>query len=388
MAPTPVLTQDPVADKIALYFPQIQFPEYFISWKNAGDQLAPLFRTTTEEYCIPRIVLGMRDIPKNPPTDKPVDPFQTFQNQFRPDEQYHQQSIDLLQRQLTSVPRNIIENAFRNNRYSYVLTGIYLFSNVDLENNTFAGQPYEPNTDQPPEELPDDRFDHQLLQEKYISEDADQSELYNNSKINQEASFECPPIDLPPPLNEPLPPYPNAALPAPIPLPLPANLPQDQQVRMVGGGYAAILCRGCGHYEFGEYVAACTSQDINHSSFCHTCLHDRIVSACPALAQQNPPVNPDGLRYDEYKTRTIPRVTCPQGHAFDPKVILLHTTPRERAIIRGVPLASQFPVSTVYAGVCARCYFPLRPTWLHPNEWRCQNSNCTCCYYLDAPGER
>lgn len=375
----PLSCDNEVINNIAKSFPQIQDKEYLEEYLERIKKRVEALHTTSEILIQSMLVKGFRDLRssfsqryKNAEKKRRYyinDFFQIFKENIMDDEVYNKQAVEILCSSLENVPKSIIEKVFNSNRKSFFLSTMDLNERLDRESDppTFNGESFEISEEEV--EAPDEDDFGEYLKKEYdnLNKSEDELEVLTDILTKQKRALSYPPLptkfDHIPDLDD-----------------LPSNTP-------------TMACHKCGRETPTETMGACSNNDRSKSNakgyaqclMCHNCIMELIRNNYPNLKQS---IRSGGTelckRYNEVENVTIHDIPCfTTGHQISTAVILHHTTLKEQAIMRGIPLASQFNQCTVQSGLCAKCLYPLVPSWKDDGVWVCGNSDCNCVYFID-----
>lgn len=337
--------------------------------------MGPKFRVSATQYAQSKIVKAMKDKRsyfRTQRIDKYPDIFTEYQSTQPQNLQYHQQAIQLLRIEFPFLPTETISQEMITHRNNFIATGRAIADNLGGTDEApmYKGLPIPPVQDPPADPIPEEDLDRQLKAEKEITDNEQYSDAYIQCSNQQEAALQYPPVPhLPPRDEESLPPTED-------------NLPHSSP---------KVECHQCHNQVYQVYVSACTQTyfdpnhpENSHGYLCPDCLRRCCQRAYPALATAaQPPLTESNMQVNALKQSKIDQVKCPSNHTILEDAILRTLTPKEHAIMRGVPLASQLPITTARAGICPNCYFPIIPTWSHEGVWMCTHPNCQTVCFMD-----
>lgn len=375
----PLSCDNEVINTIAKSFPQIQDREYLEEYLRRVKDRVNILHTTPEILIQSMLVHGFKDLKSDflkryKKADKKRryfinDFFQVFKENIMDDEEYNRQSIAILCSSLETVPKDIIEKVFNSNRKSLLISSIDLQERLDKESDppTFNGQPFQAREEEI--DAPDDDELSEYLRKECdnLSKEDDELEVLTDILVKQKRALSYPPL---PPLFDHIPDLDD----------LPSNTP-------------TMACHKCGRETPTETMGSCSNHNhsvVNSKGYvqclmCHNCIMELIRNNYPNLRRS---IGSGGAelckRYNEVENVTIHDIPCyTTGHQISAALILHHTTLKEQAIIRGIPLASQFNQCTVQSGLCAKCLYPLVPSWKDDGVWVCGNTDCNSAYFID-----
>lgn len=368
-----------IINNIAKMFPQIQDKEYLEELIRRERERVARFHVSLEDDIRAYLVKGFKDLKKKflkrfPSAEKKRnyyinDIFQKFKENIVKDENYEKQAVDALCGFLGILPRVEIEKVFLSNRKSFFISAADLRERLDSEsdppkfnNETFAAPDEEFNEPDP------ENLDETLKKEvENSAKEEDDLNMILGILSKQMRALSYPPL---PPKFEHIPDI--------------DGLPKDTPT---------MVCHRCGKKAPTESVGSCNNNDplkVNSKGYqqcvmCHDCLLEMIRNSYPNLKKR---IVTGGVelckRYNEVEKVTIHDIPCfTSGHQISTSIILWHTTVKQQAVMRGIPLASQFNQNTVQSGLCAKCLCPLIPTWKDDGVWICGNTECKCVYFID-----
>lgn len=297
------------------------------------------------------------------------DIFQTYQTQSQDYNAYQEDALKTLKYFYYYLSEDTLKEIFERNRRSFLKSGLEISDRMDADEDTeevkFDGEPVE-DVEQPDEELDTTTLHDQLQKELDMSKDPDLLSSLSKLMNKQILDLSLPP---PPPLYD----------------------PRRKREEMNAEG-AKFKCTFCDRDEFVELCVMCNNKDRNKTNakgtascnYCEDCFRQQVYSAYPVLREEPRPIDNPTVKLSDLREKEITDIDCrTNGHKINASAVAMFLGPKDIARARGIPLASQFPSTTVYAGLCAKCYFPLFPTWKYDGEWVCSNGDCECVYYID-----
>lgn len=368
-----------IINKIAKMFPQIQDKEYLEELVKREREKLAVYHISLEDDIRAHLVNGFKVLKKKffqrfPTAEKKRnyyinDIFQKFKENIMEDKNYEKQAINTLCGFLGILPSVTIEKVFLSNRKSFFISAADLRERIDSESDPpkFNGETID-EFDEEFNEPDTNTLNKPLrIEVENAGKDPDDLNIIIDILNKQMRALSYPP--LPPKFNH---------------IPDIDALPKDTPT---------MTCHRCGKQTPTETVGCCNNNNpakLNARGYqqclmCHDCILETIRNSYPNLKKR---IVTGGVelckRYSEVENVTIHDIPCfTTGHQISASLILIHTTVKQQAVMRGIPLASQFNQSTVQSGLCAKCLYPLIPTWKDDGVWICGNTECKCVYFID-----
>lgn len=315
------------------------------------------FRHKNPGAKVPKNNLFLRDI------------FQTYQTQSQNYNAYQEDAFKLLKYCYYYLKEDVLKDIFERNRRSFFKAGLELSDRLDSDEDggeiKFDGEPVE-DVEQPEDELDFTTLNDQLQKELDMSKDSDILNSYQKLMNRQILDLSLPSL---PPLYDPRP-----------------------KREEMGADGVKCKCSFCDNDDILELCVICSNKDGSKTNakgqasctYCEKCFREHIHSEYPVLKEELRPIDNPKVKLNDLRGKEVGDIDCKtNGHKINANAVCMFVGGEGIARIRGIPLASQFPSTTVYAGICAKCLYPLIPTWRYDGEWVCSNSDCQCVYYID-----